>query len=258
MKRHSAIYKGVLHHRRTEPKYHDFRYRVLMFYIDLSEVKSIFRVPFLFSDHFPRLFGFKREDFLPGKPDLAETVRDAIFEKTGKVFTGPIRMLAQIRYLGVGFNPVVFYYCFNAFEDRLDFVVSEITNTPWKERKTYVHECDPSQAVSQFTFKKDFHVSPFMPMELRYVWTFSKPDPDAKQNHLSVIMEDWDDQKHARVFFARLSMSAVPLTGLNTFKALVGFPLMTIKTIFGIYLQAMKLWLKKVPFYSHPESEGRS
>ena len=47
-------------------------------------------------------------------------------------------MLTHLRYFGIGFNPVTFYYCFDAADTRVEAIIAEITNTPWNERHAYV------------------------------------------------------------------------------------------------------------------------
>ena len=90
-------------------------------------------------------------------------------------------MLALPRCLGFRFNSVVFYFVLNKAGKPL-FILSEITNTPWNERKVYTHDCIKQQGQVgdyqsfDFNFEKSFHVSPFMPMQLTYRWRFSFSD----------------------------------------------------------------------------------
>lgn len=245
----SAIYSGKLHHRRTAPKLHDFQYSVTYYYLDLSEIDHIFKIPFFFSTGPFRLFGFDRKKYLAGAESLDTTVRDLIRDRTGKQHAGPIRMLTHITYFGYCFNPVTFYYCFDVQDQGLDFIVVEITNTPWKERKSYVFDCSSSL---EFHFQKDFHVSPFFPMNLHYHWRFKQPTPAQLDSRLNVFMEDWDIDQKNRVFFANLTLAPRPLTAFNILKNLIGFPFMTFKTVAAIYFQALRLFLKRIPFFNHP------
>ena len=249
----SQIYTGMLHHRRTSPKVHDFRYQVAMFYLDISEIEKIFKVPFLFSFRGPSLAGFRRGDYLKGDESLSQAVKDLILAKTGRLHDGPIRLLTQIRYFGFCFNPVSFYYCFDASE-KLKFVVAEITNTPWNERHSYVLEMNPLVECSHFEFQKDFHVSPFFPMELQYRWSLNSPNPVGAMATLRVDMEDWDLKSKECVFEAHLSLKAKEMNSKNLILLVLGFPFLTFKTFFAIYFQALLLLMKRVPFYSHPKS----
>ena len=81
---------------------------------------------------------------------------------------GPIRLLTHLRYFGYCMNPVSFYYCFDAAGTALETIVAEITNTPWRERHQYVLPVAERRRALRFEFDKDFHVSPFMPMEMQY------------------------------------------------------------------------------------------
>ena len=257
MKLKSALYTGILHHRRTKPKIHDFSYPVLLFYIDLQEIHSIFKVPFFFSFHSPRLLGFERKDYLKGEESLEGAVRKIIFTKTGKHSKGPIRLLTQIRYFGFCFNPVSFYYCFDEEDHHLEFIVTEITNTPWNERKAYVFETESHLKEFEFEFKKDFHVSPFFPMDLEYRWKFNQPFPLIPESTLWVNMEDWEslDQEKfgTKIFNAHLKLKPKPMTGLNLMLSILSFPLLTFKAFGAIYYQAFKIYFKKIPFLSHPK-----
>jgi DUF1365 family protein len=256
----SHLYLGTLRHRRFEPRPHDFQYHVLMFYVDLDEVDRLFRVPFLFSHRFPRWIGFDRRHYLKSRgleQDLKSSVKKLIQEKTGETHVGSIRLLTQLSYFGFCFNPVSFYYCFNP-EGKLRFVVSEITNTPWNERRVYVHKITEDRKHHRYEFQKDFHISPFMPMEMHYRWNFSSPDPSNPMDWLSVHMENWDPEQTRRVFDATLMLKARPWTWGNLIVSLIRFPLLTFKSFLAIYVQAFLLKLKKTPFYPHPDSGGPS
>ena len=111
---------------------------------------------------------------------------------------GPIRLLTHLRFFGYSFNPVSFYYCFDAPDSRVETIVAEITNTPWKERHAYVLPVTGAARRGarawRFSFDKQFHVSPFMPMDMRYEWCFSAPGEG-----LHVHMENWRGRARRRV-----------------------------------------------------------
>jgi hypothetical protein len=179
---------------------------------------------------------------------LDTAVRDHVAAETGVRPTGPIRMLTHLRYFGVGFNPVTFYYCFDAADTRVESIVAEITNTPWNERHAYVLSnaaADSTPRALRYRFAKEFHVSPFMPMEMDYDWSFGIPS-----ERLSVNMQNF--QQGARVFDATLDLKRREIGAGALARALIAFPCMTITVIAGIYVQAMKLWFKRVPVHTHP------
>ena len=98
-------------------------------------------------------------------------MRDAgATEQTGARPQGPIRLLTQLRSFGHCFNPVSFYYCFDAGGERVQAVVAEVTNTPWGERHAYVIETAQPRHVAVLAGELDkaLHVSPFMGMDHRY------------------------------------------------------------------------------------------
>ncbi len=101
----------------------------------------------------------------------------------------------------------------------------------------------------RYRFNKEFHVSPFMQMNLDYDWRFVEPG-----RCLAVHM---DTRKNgARLFDATLTLARQKITTSSLARVLVVYPLMTIKVIAAIYLQALRLWLKKTPFYVHPDKEA--
>jgi DUF1365 family protein len=240
-------------HRRHEPSDNRFTYKLFMTYLDLAELPRVFE-PYLFwSAKRAAPAWFRREDYLHLAEDRAlsldESVRTLVTQRTGRRPGGPIRLLTHLRYFGLSFNPVSFYYCFDPTGATVETIVAEITNTPWKERHAYVLPVGDSLTSGnawQFRFEKQFHVSPFLPMDMRYDWRFSAP-----AQGLHVHMENWRDGRSA--FDATLSLKREPISSASLARALVGFPLMTAQVVTLIHWQALRLWAKRTPFFTHPK-----
>lgn len=246
---HSALYTGAVRHRRFAPVTNEFTYTHTMAYLDLAELPTLFAREPLVSLGRPNLAWFRRADYLgdPAVP-LDRAVGDLVVERTGTRPSGPIRMLTTLRQLGYAFNPVTFYYCFDAAGERVDTIVAEITNTPWLERHAYVLPREAGEVRGgrrRFRFPKAFHVSPFLPMDLEHVWRFTDPG-----ERLHVHMEDRRDGE--LVLDATLALTRVPLGARRYTQHVLRHPLATLKVTAGIYLQALRLWWKRCPFHPHP------
>ena len=171
-----------------------------------------------------------------------------ISEQTGNTFNGRICILTHLTYFGYCFNPVSFYYCYDS-NDQLEYVISEINNTPWDERHVYVTQVTDDKPMVIDSFDKIFHVSPFLDMDFRYKWQFSRPNDD-----LIVNMDNFKEGQHW--FNAYMELAAEPVTKANLSKALRQYPFMTMKVVLAIYWQALKLKLKGAKFYDHPNPES--
>lgn len=253
---HSALYHGWLDHRRLAPRRHAFRYRLFMAYLDLAELDQVFRGRWLWATQPTRrlaLARFDRSDHLgdPAQP-LDEAVRALVAERTGQRPAGPIRLLTHLRYFGYVFNPVSFYYCFDAADRTVETVVAEVNNTPWGERHCYVLRPDmPGADRLRAHSVKAMHVSPFNPMRLRYDWQLHTPG-EALAVHMALRTTDAADADGAPVFGATLALQRVPITGTALAGTLLRFPWMTAKVIAAIHWEALRLWLKRVPIHDHP------
>jgi len=245
----SALYFGQVWHRRHHPHPHAFRYPIAQLLLDLDELDQVFAGRWLWSVNRRNLAEFRRSDYF-GAADvpLAEAVRAHAASVLGRRPAGPVRLLTHLRFAGHVFNPVSFYYCYQADGSTLDCIVAEITNTPWKERHAYVLPVDQATqdgAGLRWQFDKCFHVSPFMPMDCHYDWRFSPPGED-----LRVHMQVWRDG--VRQFDATQSMQRRPLDGPGLARVLLGYPLMTVQVVAAIHWQALRLWLKRNPVHDHP------
>lgn len=235
-------------HRRLQPTPHEFSYRVFMPYLCLDELPGLFDDKLFWSARGWAPARFRRSDFL-GDPSLPlpQEVRRRIMEETGVSHRGPIYLLANLRYFGISMNPIACYYCFSEDESRLEFLVAEVNNTPWNERHSYVLPGPLQGRWLRTAFDKQFHVSPFNPMAMRYHWRSNSPDH-------RLVLHLANTEAGERVFDATLSLRARPMTAANLNRTLWRYPLMTARIVLAIYWQALRLFIKGAPVYSHPPS----
>jgi uncharacterized protein len=253
----SCLYEGSVRHRRTAPR-DEFRFRLFMAYVDLDELPELFDASPLWSARGPALAWFRRADYL-GKPatPLRDAVSQLVADRTGIALDGPIRLLTHLRYLGHCFNPVSFYYCYDATGEQVTAVVAHVTNTPWGERHAYVMAADErsdhgSTSVLHGRFAKALHVSPLMGMQHTYEWRVSEPG-----ERLSVHIESTREDG-ARAFDATLALRRREITPSSLRGALARYPALTLALTTRIYTHALRLRLRGASYHPHPAtSAGR-
>jgi len=251
--RDSALYVGQVRHRRHGHPRDELRFPLFMVYVVLDELPELFDGSLLWSARRPAPAWFRRADYL-GDPStlLEEAVRSLVAERSGRRPDGPIALLTHLRYLGVGFNPVSFYYCFDAAASRVTAVVAHVTNTPWGERHAYVldvgrAEEHGSARVIGGRFAKQLHVSPLMGMDHIYEWRLTEPGP-----RLAVHISSTPASGGAPLFDATLSLERRELTPREMRRALVRYPLLTTRVLARIYGHALRLRLRGARYHRHP------
>lgn len=217
--------------------------------LDLDELPHLRGLGPLWGHEARAPVSFRRADHFgdPAVP-LGQAVRDLIERRTGTRPAGPIRLLTHPRTFGYVFNPVSLYFCYGDGGEQLECVVAEVTNTPWLERHCYVLPVAPDRRASRrqrFSTPKEFHVSPFMDMSLRYEWSLTLPGDDLKV-HIG------SKQDGALIFGASMSLRRTPLDRASLARALVVYPFMTARLTAAIYFQAFRLWAKGAPYFPHP------
>jgi DUF1365 family protein len=245
----SAIYEGWISHRRGGPVEHAFRYRLFMPLLDLERLPARLDRHPLWSARRPAPVRFRRSDFLGGSDaPLADQARDLVAERTGSRPGGPVLLLANPRFLGVGFNPASFFFLYAGEHGPLEAVIVEVTNTPWGERTTYVLERGAAAGpggVLRGRFQKRLHVSPFMPMEQGYELSVGEPGSD-----LRVEIRNLEGERI--VFEASLELHRRELTPARSTRILLSYPPATAATLARIYWNALRLKLKGARYHRHP------
>lgn len=248
----SAIYRGVLRHRRLLPKAHEFTYPVFMAFLDVDRIDELCGVsPFLSHGRWNWASFDERDHVGDPKRPLRERLREDAARAGVALPDGPIYLLTNLRYLGYCFNPVSYFYCYDR-DGSLATVMAEVSNTfgemhpYWLDRSFEVR----TPAGRQYDFDKAFHVSPFMPMDCRYRFAFTDPG-----DSLVVHVKEWNE---GQLFFdATLQLARESWSAGALHRALARHPWMTAKVIAAIHWQALRLWGKGVPVFTHPKKVAR-
>lgn len=237
----SALYEGLVNHQRLKPKRHRFSYKVYQMYLDLDELESVSSLSRLCGQSRWAPLRFVRKDF-HGDPSVSvkEAVYKTVLDKSGKVLNGPVRVLCNWRCFGFNFNPLSTYFCFDEKGEKVETVLAEVTNTPWLERHAYVFEADAKGHVAEY-FDKAFTVSPFNPVNMQYDWFCSSPG-----DSLSIRIDNYLGNE--KVFHASMGLKRETLSRKSIKKVLRHFPVMSLKVVLAIYWQALRLFVKRVPY----------
>lgn len=241
----SAIYSGFVIHNRTTPKSHKFQYKLRMFFLDIDNLQGIFKgIPFISINKF-NLISFYRKNYFPSKVNLSirQEIENEIKRHGYDEIPKKIYILTHLTYLGFCYNPVTFYYCYDD-TDQLIFFLSEVNNTPWNERYVYLQRISKEHSHA-WTQDKQFHVSPFLPMNLQYRWKINNPN-----DQIRIHLECTDNKS---IFRATLRLMQRNLNLKSCLATFLLCPFTTLLIVFRIYWQALIIFVKKIPFYHHPD-----
>ena len=246
----SSLYFGKVSHHRKSPKIHNLQYGIFMAHLFLDELDLVFKGRWLWSVNRPNLCSFKRRDYhRPEIDSLQDAVQETMSKQLGENLKGRVSILSHLRTFGYCFNPVTFYYLWHDNLASPIAIMAEITNTPWGERyaKCFRWTDSGSKQKSEYDFRKEFHVSPFIGMNVDYDWRFQKPQETVK-------VDMYLRQNNESFFSAHLLLKQKAISFQNLSMALIRFPFMTLKVTAAIYWNALLLKLKGCPFYSHPKN----
>jgi DUF1365 family protein len=232
----SAVYTGTLIHARRTPARHVFRHPVSYWLFDLDELPELERSLRLFSVNRTNVVSLRDRDHFDGVAPL----KRAVVEFAGDPTIERVLMLTQPRVLGYVFNPVSFYWCYRG-DGSLACVVAELNNT-FGERLPEVLR----GPQLRYEHRKRLHVSPFFGLDTSYEYAFSQPG-----NEVWARIHVRDDSG-ARPLTAVLHGRRRELTNRSLLGLLLSHPLQPVQVTLLIHWQALRLWLKRVPFHHKP------
>lgn len=239
----SCLYVGrIMHHRRL-PFRHRFTYRVFSLYLDLDELDEIDRRLRLLSIGRRNLFSFHNRDHGPrdGTP-LRPWVLARLAEGGIRPSRPRIMLLCFPRIFGYVFNPLSIYFAYD--DERLVGVVYEVKNT-FGEQHAYVlpvAQGREKHGAAGHGCAKTFYVSPFIGMEAHYAFRFEEPGD-------RLVFAIRETVPEGLLLVASHSGTRRPLTDRELLRCLLADPVMTFKVIFGIHLEASRLWLKGARYF---------
>lgn len=219
----AGLFVGTLRHRRKAPVPHAFTYPLFMALLDIDRLPELMRVSRVTSYNRWNWATFDDRDHLgdPTRPlrerlDV-DAARHGIDLPEGRIF-----LLTHLRYLGYCFNPVSFFYCFDAAE-RLRVVLAEVNNTFGGSHSHWLRP-DPASRTFRAMAAKSLYVSPFMPADLDYAFAFTPP-----AGHLVAHMQTI--RQGSMLFDATLSLERRPWTATEIRRALRRHPAMTANVV---------------------------
>lgn len=247
---------GQVRHSRLRPRQHAFAYPTYFLMLPLRSLQRQAPQPGQWHINRSGPLSFFETDHGDGRPPeqggaiawLDEVLRrEGIHDATGEAW-----LHTYPRVLGYTFKPVSFWYCHRAADDHegaLRAIVVEVNNT-FGERHCYVLD-HPRYGVEQRA-DKVFHVSPFNPVQGHYRFRFMRSEQVERVR--TVARVDFYDEAVAGTPVLQTSVSGTlqPIVPAVLREAMWRYPAMTLGVVLHIHAQALRLWLKKIPFFRKP------
>lgn len=235
-------------HNRLSPKKNAFVYSIYTFLLDLDEVETLSKTLRFFSLEKWNLFSFYKKDHLNlGFESQKENILKYLSEFGMDKKVSKIYLVTNIRVLGYTFNPVCFYYCYDDSGEVI-CAIAEVHNTFGELKPFYFSKEDLTEGHFHKNYPKFFYVSPFQDLETEFEFRLYPPGED-----LRIEIDDWKDGE--KVFLSTYKGKKVPLSDSSLFMNFLRYPLITFYIIAMIHWQALKLYLKKIPFYKKIQNQ---
>jgi DUF1365 family protein len=248
-----GLYTGTLRHRRFRPRKHEFTYKLFMAWLDIDRIPELMAQSAWTSYNRFNWASFEERDHF-GDPRLSLRERVAQDARAHNVPLpdGPIFLLTHLRYLGYCFNPISFYFCYDR-SGSLDTVLAEVNSTFGESRNYWLwaQNRQPSANSLHYRCPKTMHVSPFMGMNLDYEFVLTEPG-EKLVAHMNTHEHGPALESSRPYFDATLALGREPWTARNLGRILLFHPWMTAKVIGAIHWEALWLFLKRVPVFTHP------
>lgn len=246
----SALYVGAVEHIRLRPRRHRLRYRMFQMLFDLGELEALDGGLRLFSVNRSNLYSLFERDHGDGRArDLRGWAVERLAEAGIDIGAGRVSLLCMPRVLGHVFNPISVYFCCQP-DKTLAAMLYEVNNT-FGQRHNYVIPVDEPPAadgVLRQSCAKAFHVSPFLPMAMRYDFQIA-----SRGETLSTIV-DGADADGEPLIHARFTGARRPMTDRALASLLISHPLLTLKVVAAIHLEALRLLMKGLRPQPRPPS----
>lgn len=249
----ATINFGVVKHRRFRPAKNIFGYGVFTLSIPMRSRKKhskLLKKNGLGDNQFS-LFSFFDKDHGIGNSDSLAWIEQVLAENGIDSINGEIWLQTFPRVFGYVFNPVSFWICTN-LDGGVQAVLAEVNNT-FGERHCYLLHKDSGEVLRSgeiLKSKKVFHVSPFCDVSGEYHFRFLFPQDSQSRKNTVCRIELHEDG--LPLINTSISGMSEPLTKRALYLAFLRYPLMSLGVIGRIHWQALRLWLKGVPFHTKP------
>lgn len=236
-------------HHRLEPLKNRFVYRIFMFHIDLDELETLNSSLRLFSVNRFNIFSLRDSDHMQfGKGSIKENVLEYLRQNGVSIPGGRVSLVTNLRMFGYVFNPVSFNYCYDAAGTPV-CAVPEVGNTFGELKPYLLREEDRTENGFRKLVQKFFYVSPFIELDTTFDFDLGLP---GEKLHVTIN----DHQNGKKFFLSTVTGIRKELTDARLLWYVFRFPFITLQVITLIHWQALKLYLRKLPFLrktDHPE-----